>query len=124
MRDYDYKCTFNLKDCLKTLGINEGGKVQQAIDDTFLKGVEPFTPKDEGWLYDSAIHKTVVGSGEIVFDVDNKARRLYYHPEYEFNEKGGSEEGGVGRGGYWAQRYIQNGGRDEIERAARKKVRE
>lgn len=124
MRDYDYVCTFNPKDCLKTLGINEGGKVQRAVDTTFLTGVEPFTPKEEGRLYDSAILKTVVGSGEIIFDVDDKARRLYYHPEYEFNQKGDSEEGGIGRGGYWAQRYIQNGGREQIERVARKKVRE
>ncbi len=124
MKKYDYICDFNLKDCLKTLGIDKGGRVQQAVDDTFIKGVEPFTPRDEGRLYDSAIYHTIVGSGEIVFDVDHKARRLYYHPEYEFHEKGGSEEGGIGRGGYWAERYIQNGGREQIERAARKKVRE
>ena len=46
----------------------------------------------------------MVGSGEIVFDVDDKARRLYYHPEYNFQEKGDSETGGEGRGGYWAAR--------------------
>lgn len=124
MKKYDYICDFNLNNCLKTLGLNEGGRVQQEVDDTFMKGVEPFTPRDEGWLYDSAEEKTVVGSGEIIFDADHKARRLYYNPEYNFNEKGGSEDGGIGRGGYWAERYIQNGGLEQIERVARKKVRE
>ena len=52
------------------------------------------------------------------------ARRLYYHPEYNFAEKGDSESGGTGRGAYWADRYMQNGGRDEIEQAARKAVKE
>lgn len=124
MKKYNFICDFNLQDCLKTLGIDEGGKVQQVVDNTFIQGVKPFTPFDEGALYDSAIRKTVVGSGEIIFDVDNKARRLYYHPEYNFQEKGDSGRGGIGRGGYWAERYFQNGGREQIEQAVRKAVKE
>lgn len=120
---YDYQCNFNLDDCLKTLGLDEKGRVQKRVDATFLRGVKPFTPFDEGALYDSAVQKSVIGSGEIIFDVDNKARRLYYHPEYSFQEKGESEAGGLGRGGYWAERYIQNGGLEEIEKEARAEVK-
>ena len=123
MSGFNYVCDFNLNDCLKTLGLDEGGSVQRAVDETFRQGVKPFTPFDEGALYGSAIANTVVGSGEIIFDVDNKARRLYYHPEYNFQEKGESETGGIGRGGYWAERYFQNGGREEIERVARNEVK-
>lgn len=123
MRGFDYVCDFSASDCLEKLGLNEGGRVQRAADDTFIQGVKPFTPFDTGALYDSAITNTVIGSGEIIFDVDNKARRLYYHPEYNFQEKGDSEAGGIGRGGYWAERYFQNGGREQIERVARNEVK-
>lgn len=123
MKKHDLVCGFDLADCMKTLGIDEGGRVQQAVDGAFIRGVKPFTPWDEGRLYSSAVEKTVVGSGEIVFDADNKARRLYYHPEYNFQEKGESENGGIGRGGYWAERYFQNGGREQVEREARGAVK-
>ena len=124
MNRHDSICTFNLDDCIKTLGLEERGRVQRVVDETFLTGVENFVPQDTGALIDSARRKSIVGSGEIVWDVDNKARRLYYHPEYNFAEKGDSESGGTGRGAYWADRYMQNGGRDEIEQAARKAVKE
>lgn len=123
MKRYDFSCDFSAVDCLKTLGLDEGGRVQQAVDSAFIRGVKPFTPFDTGALYDSATRNTAVGSGEIVFDESNKARRLYYHPEYNFNEKGESENGGEGRGGYWAERYIQNGGKEQIEQEARKAVK-
>ena len=123
MKKYNSVCNFNLDDCLRTLGLDEKGRVQQAVDNTFIAGVKPFTPFDKGALYGSAIKNTVVGSGEIVFDADNKARRLYYHPEYNFQEKGESETGGIGRGGYWADRYMQNGGLEELERAARNEAK-
>lgn len=119
----NYNCTFNLDDCIKTLGLEERGRVQRVVDETFLRGVENFVPQDTGALIDSAGKKTVVGSGEIVWDVDNKARRLYYHPEYNFAEKGDSESGGMGRGAYWADRYMQNGGREKIEDEVRRMVK-
>lgn len=122
MGKLDYSCSFNLDDCIKTLGLEEKGRVQKRVDKVFLRGVKPFTPLDEGALYDSAVQKSVIGSGEIIFDADDKARRLYYHPEYNFQEKGESESGGIGRGGYWAERYIQNGGLEEIEKEAREEA--
>ena len=41
------------------------------------------------------------------------ARRLYYHPEYNF-------QGAPTRGGNWVDRMLQNGGMIEIEKGARK----
>ena len=119
---FDYQCTFNLDQCIHRLGLEEHGRVQKAIDEAFLMGVEPFVPFLEGTLRDSARLHTDIGSGEIVWDAENKARRLYYG-EADWNwSNGGVQEGGL-RGPYWAERYIQNGGREEIEEVARKAVK-
>ena len=44
---------------------------------------------------------------DIVWDTPY-ARHLYYHPEYNY-------QGAPMRGGYWADRYMQNGGQKQIE---------
>lgn len=117
-----YQCTFNLGDCIRTLGLEEKGRVQRVIDETFLRGVEPFTPFLNGTLIDSARLHTDIGSGTIIWNAENKARRLYYGEEDWNWSNGGVQEGGL-RGPYWAERYIQNGGRKEIENAAREAVK-
>lgn len=118
---FDYQCHFNVQKELKKLGLEDHGRVQMAIDEAFLTGVEPYTPFLEGYLINSAIQHTDVGSGLIIWDCDNKARRLYYG-EMEWNwSNDGVQQGGL-RGPYWAERYIQNGGREEIERVARSVV--
>lgn len=117
----DYQCHFNLDETIRNLGLGEHGRVQKAIDSAFLMGVEPYTPFLEGYLTDSAITHTDIGSGEIVWDVDNKARRLYFGEYYWNWSNGGIQDGGL-RGPYWAERYIQNGGRAEIEKVARSAV--
>ena len=119
---FDYKCTFNLDDCIRSLGLEEHGRVQRKVDETFLMGVEPFVPMDTGLLKDSARLHTDIGSGVIVWDAENKARRLYYGEEDWNWSNGGMQEGGL-RGPYWAERYFQNGGREEIEKAAREAVK-
>lgn len=119
---FDYQCAFNLDACIKKLGLEEHGRVQRRVDETFLIGVEPFVPMDTGLLKDSARLHTDIGAGEIVWDAENKARRLYYG-ENDWNWlNGGVQEGGL-RGPYWAERYIQNGGREEIEKVAREEVK-
>lgn len=118
---FDYQCSFNLQNVIKGLGLEDHGRVQYAIDSQFLIGVEPFTPFSEGYLTGSAFFHTDIGSGEIVWDDDNKARYLYYG-EYDWNwSNGGTQDGGL-RGPYWAERYIQNGGREQIEQVARSVV--
>lgn len=119
---FDYQCSFNLGDCIRKLGLEERGRVQCAIDTEFLRGVEPYVPLDEGFLIDSGITHTIIGTGEIVWDVENKARRLYYGEEDWNWSNGGVQEGGL-RGPYWADRYIQNGGREAIEKVAREAVK-
>lgn len=119
---FDYQCTFNLDECIRSLGLEEHGRVQCAVDETFLMGVEPYVPMDTGLLKDSARLHTDIGSGEIVWDAENKARRLYYGEEDWNWSNGGMQEGGL-RGPYWAERYFQNGGREEIEKAAREAVK-
>lgn len=122
MKNFDFSCTFDLDDCIKTLGLEEKGRVQRAVDEAFLTSVEPFVPMDTGLLIGSARLHTKVGEGEVVWDVENKARRLYYGEEDWDWSNGGVQEGGL-RGPYWADRYFQNGGREEIETVARNEVK-
>ena len=118
----DYQCSFNLDDCIKKLGLEEHGRVQRIADETFIRGVDPYTPLLEGTLIDSARLHTDIGSGEIIWDAENKARRLYYGEESWNWSNGGVQEGGL-RGPYWADRYCQNGGIQELEKAAREAVK-
>lgn len=119
---FDMQIDLNRNTCLRNLGIDENGHVQRVIDSTFMMGVEVYVPLDTGLLKDSARLHTVVGSGEIVWDAENKARRLYYGEEDWNWSNGGVQEGGQ-RGPYWAHRYVQEGGRKQIEKAARRAVR-
>ena len=123
LMDIDYQCSFNLEDCIHKLGLEEKGRVQRAVDHQFLMGVEPYVPLDTGLLKGSGILHTEIGSGEIVWDAENKARRLYYGEEDWNWSNGGVQEGGL-RGPYWAERYIQDGGKEQIERVARKAVKQ
>lgn len=120
MKRHDSICTFNLDDCIKTLGLEERGRVQQVVTNEFKKNVEPYVPFDIAGKYENP--GRLMDSGHIENETDvvwntPYARRMYYHPEYEF-------QGAPMRGGYWADRYMQNGGREEIEQAARKAVKE
>lgn len=118
----DYVCNFSAASLIKELGLEPGGRVQKAVDDTFLMGVQGYVPKDTGDLIHSGDTHTVVGSGEIVYDCDDKARRLYYG-EKEWNwSNGGVQEDGL-RGPYWAERYAQDGGIEEMVRAAKEAMK-
>lgn len=140
MKKYNHVCNFNLDDCMRTLGLDEMGRVQQVVTGEFQKNVQPFVPFDEvsvyeqsGRLKDSARLESSERDGkkkkhehmrdisqiengtDVVWDTPY-ARRLYYHPEYHF-------QGAPMRGGYWAVRYLQNGGQEQIEQAARDEVK-
>lgn len=127
-KNFDFKCDLHTEDLARELGLEEHGRVQCAIDEEFLRGVEPYVPMDTGALIDSGIINTVIGSGEIVYDIDNKARRLYYG-EKSWNWSNGGvqtvdEEGNPGlRGPYWAERYEQAGGTEELIKTARKAIK-
>ena len=119
----DYVCNFSADSLIKELGLEPGGRVQKAVDDTFLLGVQGYVPKDTGGLIGSGDTHTVVGSGEIVYDLEDKARRLYYG-EKDWNWSNGDmqEKGGL-RGPYWAERYAQDGGIEEMVKAAKEAMK-
>lgn len=123
---YDYVCNFNLDDCLKTLGLDEKGRVQQFVTEEFMKNAQEFVPFDIAGKYENP--GRLIDSCHIENDTDivwetPYARRLYYHPEYKFQGKGESETNGTGRGAYWADRYLQNGGLEELEQGVRRIVK-
>lgn len=119
---YAYECTFELDDCLRKLGLDERGRVQQAVDSEVLRVCDPFLPFDTGALRDSGLLLTDTGSGEVVWACGNKARRLYYGEESWNWSNGGVQEGGL-RGPYWVDRAMEAGGMEQVEEAARKEVK-
>ncbi len=143
----NYQCTFNLDKCIKALGLEEKGKIQQFVTNEFMKNVQPFVPFDLAGKYDNPgglsasahietskdeegeekkkhlLDKAYIENGTDIVWPGPYARRLYYHPEYNFQGKGESESNGLGRGAYWADRYMQNGGREEIEKGVRAEIR-
>lgn len=123
---YDYQCDFDLDKCMKTLGLNENGRVQQFVTNEFKKNVQPFVPLDIAGKYENP--GRLIESCRIENDTDvvwetPYARRMYYHPEYNFQGKDKSETEGTGRGAYWADRYLQNGGREKLREGAERIVK-
>lgn len=136
----NYQCTFNLDKCIKALGLEEKGRIQQFVTAEFMKNVQPFVPFDLAGKYDNPgglsasahietsedgedeekkkhlLDKAYIENGTDIVWPGPYARRLYYHPEYDF-------QGAPMRGGYWADRYMQNGGREEIEQGVRAEIR-
>ncbi len=116
---HNYTCNFNLDDCIKKLGLNERGRVQQYITKEFKKNVQSYVPNDEAEKYEEP-HRLIdschiENETDIVWNTPY-AKRLYYHPEYNF-------QGAPMRGAYWADRYMQNGGKEHLEQGSRKVVK-
>lgn len=119
MSNHNYVCNFNLDDCIKTLGLDEKGKVQQYITEEFEKNVEPYVPFDIAGKYENP--GRLIDSCHTENDTDvvwntPYARKHYYHPEYNF-------QGEPLRGAYWADRYMQDGGQKQLEQGARRIVK-
>lgn len=72
-----------------------------------------FVPKDIGTLTKSGIVSTETKGGQIEWNTPY-ARRLYYHPEYNFSQEKNAEAGG-----YWFERMKQQY-RDQILKGAQK----
>lgn len=85
----------------RKLGIDDGGRVQKYIDTECLRLSAEFAPFDQHTLIESATLNTQIGSGEIRYRTPY-ARRLYYHPEYNF-----SQEKNPQAGAYWFERMKQ-----------------
>lgn len=109
---------FDITKCMSRLGIDKGGRAQKYITSEFMKNVQPYVPFDEASKYDNpgrlknSCH--IENKTDVVWNTPY-ARRLYYHPEYNY-------QGAPLRGGNWADRYLQNGGLKELEDGVRRIV--
>ncbi len=127
-KHFDFVCDLRVEELSGELGLEKGGRVQRAVDEAFLREVEPYVPMVTGALINSGITNTVIGSGEIVYDIDNKARRLYYGDE-DWNWSNGGVQtvdanGNPGlRGSKWAERFEQAGGKEKLVEAAREALK-
>lgn len=102
---------FNKNNTLKSRGLEKGGKVQVFIDSECLRLSERKIPKDTNALIRSGQINTKVGSGQVIWRTPY-ARRLYYHPEYNFNEA-------PERGAYWFDRMKKQYGKQILKNAAK-----
>lgn len=138
----DVVCTFNLKDCMKALGVNERGRVQRFVANEVLRLCDPYVPLDEGQLKGSG---HIENATDVVWNTPY-AKYQYYGIVYEDpninaagfltadgwrSRKGAVKvptnrrltyQNGALRGDHWVDRMMQNGGREEIEAGARKEV--
>ena len=77
---------------LRKRGLQEHGPVQRFIDAECLRLTNEKMPKDTNALIASGISNTIIGNGEIRYRTPY-ARRLYYHPEYNFSTEKNPEAG-------------------------------
>ncbi|MCM1232345.1 MAG: minor capsid protein [Ruminococcus flavefaciens] len=145
MKGKDYNCTFNLKECIRTLGLEEGGRVQQAVTHETLRLADDYIPFNEGTLRDSGhIEGTdiVWGGGAVRYARYVWNGIVYEDPllhcaGFEVQDGGWRSRKGVDkvptkrlleyqgaprRGAYWVPRMLQNGGREKVEAAARREA--
>lgn len=94
---------------LDDLGLQDAGPVQRFVDSEVVRLCDPKVPFRTGALKNSALYATVIGSGEVVYATPYAAR-MYYNPQYRFNEA-------PERGAYWAERMWSESG-DDIARGA------
>lgn len=69
---------------------------QRFIDGEVLRLCTPYVPMDTSVLIKSGILGTVIGTGEVRY-ISLYAARLYYNPQYHFNDA-------PQRGAYWFER--------------------
>ena len=123
---------FNAQECIKALGLDEGGRVQQAIDSEILRVCDPYIPMDNGDLIRSGIANTVIGSGEVVWNtpyahfvhegivyVDPVTGSPYARKDAQKvpTDRKLQYQGAPMRGDHWFDRAMQNGGIKAIEKA-------
>lgn len=140
---YNYECTFNLSDCIHTLGIEERGRVQQVVANEVLRLSGPYIPFATGDLMASGHienHTDIVWNtpyarymwNGIVYE-DPELHCAGFATENGWRSRKGVQkvptdramqyQNGNLRGSHWTERMMQNGGREKIEKAAREAVR-
>ena len=120
------------KDLVKSVGLDEGGKVQKYIDSFVLYHSEPYVPGKH--IHDSGVIATKIGSGKVIWDTPD-ANYLYegklmvdpitlkgafFAPDYGFWSRPNTQNimdptgrdlvyhGGGLRGSHWFDRMIEN----------------
>ena len=120
------------KDLVKSVGLDEGGKVQKYIDSFVLYHSEPYVPGKH--IHDSGVVATKIGSGKVIWDTPD-ANYLYegklmvdpitlkgafFAPDYGFWSRPNTQKimdptgrdlvyhGGGLRGSHWFDRMIDN----------------
>ena len=84
-----------------------GNEAQKYVDKEVLRRCEPYVPFDQGFLKQSGILETKLGSGKVVYRTPY-ARRWYYEPA--------RFQGAPKRGNYWFERMLNEGGAKAILR--------
>lgn len=100
----------SVADIVNRRKIEKGGPVQKFIDSEVMRLMDPYTPFREGTLKGSPQRDSIIGSGRIL-QITDYARRLYYNPQYNFNEA-------PRRGGKWFERMKENHKDDILKGAA------
>ena len=115
---YDYVCTFDLQDCIRTLGLEEKGRVQQFVTNEVMRLSEDYVPFDIAGKYPNPGRLKNSAHIEDRTDVVWQApyARRWYYEDANF-------QGAPTRGRYWADRMLQNGGLKQIEDGARREAR-
>lgn len=143
-RHYNTVCTFDLQDCIKTLGLEERGKVQQYVTNEVIRLCQPYVPMDTGGLAQSVHiengtdvvwqgpHARYQHGGKVWIDPQINAAGFWTEDGWR-SRKGAIKiptnrdlkyQNGSLRGHHWADRMLQDGGLKQIEAGARKKARE
>lgn len=137
-------CDFNVDICKRTLGVDEGGRVQQYVMNEIINQSEPYVPFSKGVLKSSV---RIDGSDVIWGGAGIRYARyqwngiVYEDPELHcagFKTKDGwrsrknvqkvpterklTYQNGSLRGDHWAEKMLRNGGRKKIEDGIRKMV--
>lgn len=86
---------------IKKRNLEEGGEVQRFIDTECLRLSNEKAPFDQHNLIEGSQVATIIGSGVLRYR-GPYARKLYYHPEYNFSTEHNPEAGG-----YWFERMRQ-----------------
>lgn len=139
-----YECDFNLGDCIRTLGLNEGGIIQRYVSEQVRDLCDPYVPFREGKLKDSA--EIIENNSVVIWDTPYATYQwngiVYEDPKLHCAgfqtgngwrsrkdaEKIPTERSleyykGSLRGPRWVDRMLQNGGRKKIEDGVRNEVK-
>ena len=112
MLSMDFRCEIDLSGLEEELQQRVGpmSAAQKFIDSEFIRTTDPYVPFQTGALKTSAELSTAGGTGLIIYNTPY-ARRMWEHPEYNFNQA-------PMRGAYWGERSWADHGEDIVRGAA------